>query len=118
MKAKGIPVIFTSDGNCSCFVDDIFAAGADGLNFEYLVSLRDLVERHGDKVLIGNLNSATLAHGPVTRIQEETRSCIEIGKHAPRFVMNVGGGITHDIPIHHLEAYLDVRKRLCREARG
>jgi len=117
LKDKRIPVIFTSDGNCSSFVDDIFAAGADGLNFEYLVSLRDLVERHGDKILIGNLSSATIARGPVERIESEVRECIEVGKHAPRFVMNVSGGLTHDMPIGHLEAYLRLRSKLCREAR-
>ena len=116
-KEKGIPLIFTSDGNCSCFVDDIFGSGADGLNFEYLVSLRDLVERHGDKILIGNLCSEVIASGPVERIEAEVRQCVETGKHAPRFVMNVGGGLTHDMSVEHLEAYLKIRSRLCREAR-
>ena len=117
LKKAGIPVIVTSDGNCSCFVDDIFSAGADGLNFEYTVSLRDLVERHGDKILIGNLCSDTIARGPMEKIEAEVRECIDVGRHAPRFVMNVGGGLTHDMPIEHLEAYLKIRSRLCREAR-
>ena len=117
-KEAGVPIIFTSDGDCSCFVDDIFQAGADGLNFEYLVSLRDLVERHGDKILVGNLSSDVIARGPLERIEREVRECIEVGKHAPRFVMNVGGGLTHDMPVGNLEAYLAIRKKLCREARG
>ena len=117
LKRAGIPVIFTSDGNCSCFVDDIFAAGADGFNFEYTVSLRNLVERHGDKILIGNLCSDTIARGPIEKIEAEVRECIDVGRHAPRFVINVGGGITHDMPVAHLEAYLKIRSRLCREAR-
>jgi len=117
LKDKGIPVIFTSDGNCSYFIDDIFAAGADGLNFEYLVNLRDLVEHHGDKILIGNLNSSTIARGPIERIESELRQCIEVGWHAPRFVMNVSGGLTHDMSIGHLEAYLKLRSDLCRGAR-
>lgn len=45
------------------------------------------------------------------------RECIDIGRHAPRFVLNVGGGLTHDMPAHHLEAYLKIRAKLCREAR-
>jgi len=117
LKNAGVPVIVCSDGNCSCFVDDIFAAGADGLNFEYTVSLRDLVERHGDKILIGNLCSDTIARGPIEKIEAEVRECIDTGRHAPRFVMNVGGGLTHDMPVEHLEAYLKIRSRLCREAR-
>lgn len=118
LKKAGVPLIFTSDGNCSCFVDDIFGAGADGLNFESTVSLRDLVERHGDKILIGNLNSDTIARGPIDKIEAEVRACIDVGRHAPRFVMNVGGGLTHDMPAEHLEAYLKIRSQLCREARN
>lgn len=116
-KERGIPLIFTSDGNCSAFVDDIFAAGADGLNFEYLVSLRDLVERHGDKILIGNLNSATISNGPPALIEAEVKAMFEIGRHAPRYVCNVGGGLTHNMSVANLEVYLNLRKRLCREAR-
>ena len=117
LKQAGIPVIMTSDGDCSCFVDDIFAAGADGLNFEYTVSLRDLVERYGDKILIGNLCSDTIARGPIEKIEAEVRKCIDVGRHAPRFVINIGGGLTHDMSIEHLEAYLKIRSRLCGEAR-
>jgi hypothetical protein len=32
--------------------------------------------------------------------------------------MNVGGGLTHDMSVAHLEAYLKIRSKLCREARG
>jgi hypothetical protein len=117
-KAAGIPMIFTSDGDCSVFIGDIFDAGADGLNFEYSVSLRHLVERHGDKILIGNLNSDTLARGPIAKIEAETKAAIDIGKNAPFFVINVGGGLTHDISVENMEAYVNVRSRLCREARG
>lgn len=117
LKERGVPVIFTSDGDCSAFVEDIFAAGADGLNFEPLVDLRALLDRHGDRILIGNLSSDTLARGPVDRIEAEVRTCVEIGRDAPRFVLNVSGGLTHNIPIPHLEAYLRLRTALCREAR-
>jgi hypothetical protein len=115
---KGIPIIFTSDGNCTEFVDDIFAAGAEGLNFEYLVDLESLVKRYPDKILIGNLNSSTLARGPQERIEREVRERMEIGSRARRFVVNVGGGLTHDIPVENLEVYLSLRKRLARTLRG
>jgi len=117
-KRAGIPLIFTSDGDCTVFVDDIFAAGADGLNFEYLVDLRMLVEKHSDKILIGNLNSAVVGQGSVEQIEAATRKCLEIGAHAPRFVVNIGGGITYDMTPASLEAYLRVRKLLCREVRA
>ena len=114
-STKGVPVIFTSDGDCSMFVDDIFDAGADGLNFEYSVDLAGLVERYPDKILIGNMNSHTLAAGSPEQIEAEVRRCVEAGCRAPRFVVNVGGQLTHDIPIANLETYLDCRKRLSRE---
>lgn len=117
LRKAGIPLVFTSDGNCTAFVEDIFNAGADGLNFEYLVDLRMLVEKYSDKILIGNLNSAVVSGGSAERIEAETRKCIEIGAKAPRFVMNIGGGITHDMTPESLDVYLKVRKELCRTVR-
>lgn len=113
----GISIIFTSDGDCTAFVDDIFAAGAEGLNFEHYVDMEYIVGRHPDKILIGNLDSHTLAAGPVEKIESEVRRCIEIGSRAPRFVLNPGGALTHDIPVSHLEYYLNLRKDLCRNVR-
>jgi hypothetical protein len=117
LKRAGVPLVFTSDGDCTAFVEDIFAAGADGLNFEYLVDLRMLVEKHPDKILIGNINSAVVGQGKVDAIERATRACLEIGARAPRFVLNIGGGITHDMTPAALEAYLRVRKALCRSVR-
>lgn len=114
LREKNIPIIFTSDGNCSTFVDDIFAAGADGFNFEYLVDMEPMAKRHPDKILIGNLNNATIAAGPFEAIEKEVRRCMDIGKDVPGFVVNVGGGLTHQIPIKNLESYIDLRRRLCR----
>lgn len=114
----GIPIIFCSDGDITEFVDDIFAAGADGLNFEYLVDLESLVDRYPDKILIGNINSATLARGPKEAIECEVRRCMEVGSRARRFVVNVGGHMTHDMAIEHLECYLNLRKRLARHLRA
>lgn len=115
LKEAGVPVIFTSDGDCSAFVDDVFAAGADGLNFEHLVDMDWIVARHPDKTLIGNLDSATIAGGSPERIEDQARRCIQAAAKAPRFVINVGGQLTHDIPVAHLEHYLDIRKQLSRE---
>jgi len=114
LRQAGVPVIFTSDGDINAFIDDIFAAGAEGLNFEYIVDLGRLVRDYGDKILIGNMNSHVLAAGPQSAIDREVQRCLEVGAMARRFVVNVGGQLTHDIPIAHLEHYLAVRKRLSR----
>lgn len=113
----GVPILFTSDGDCTEFIDDIFDAGADGLNFEYIVDLEGLVERHPDRLLVGNLSSHLLAEGPVEKIRDEVTRMIEVGSGARRYVANVGGQLTHDIPIEHLLAYLEIRKQRCRDAR-
>ncbi len=115
LKEAGVPIVFTSDGDCSMFVDDIFTAGADGLNFEYLVDMEWIVDRYPDKILIGNINSATIARGTPEQIDTEVRRCIEAGARAPRFVINIGGQLTHDIPVANLAHYLNVRKRYARE---
>ena len=117
LRRRNVPIIFTSDGDCSVFVQDIFAAGAEGLNFEYLVDLQRVVREYPDKILIGNINSATLAGGSIREIEREATRCIEIGCQAPRFVVNIGGGLTHTMPVRNLEAYLALRRNLCRRAR-
>ncbi|NNM88277.1 MAG: hypothetical protein HKL95_07135 [Phycisphaerae bacterium] len=114
LRRRDVPIIFTSDGNCSAFVQDIFAAGADGLNFEYLVDLPLLVRDYPDKILIGNINSATLANGSIPEIHREVTRCMEAGCRAPRFVANIGGGLTHTMSVRNLEAYLALRRKLCR----
>jgi hypothetical protein len=118
LKQRGIQVIFTSDGDCTAFVDDIFAAGADGLNFEYLVDLAMLVGRYPTKILIGNISSVTIAEGPLEAIEREVTRTMQIGARAPRFVVNIGGQLVHTMPIEHLEFYLNLRKKLAREVRA
>ncbi|MBL4701693.1 MAG: hypothetical protein JKX85_10600 [Phycisphaeraceae bacterium] len=107
--------MFTSDGNINAFIDDIFLAGADGLNFEYTVDLEYLVKNYNEKILIGNMNSQILAAGPLDAITSEVHRCLELGGQARQFVINVGGQITHDVSIAHLEHYLNVRKQLSRQ---
>lgn len=113
LKARNIPIIFTSDGNCSVLVDDIFAAGADGFNIEYLVDMGDICRQHPDKIIIGNINNANIAAGPKAAIETEVTQCFEDARDCPGFVINVGGGLTHQIPIPRLEQYLAVRKKRC-----
>lgn len=114
-KEKNIPIIFTSDGNCTDLVDDIFAAGADGFNFEYLVDMKMMVEKHGDKILIGNFNNATIAGGPEASIRDHLTETFDVARHAPGFVANVGGGLTQQIPIENLDNYLNLRRDLCQD---
>ncbi len=118
LRDAGVPVIFTSDGDCSMLVDDIFEAGADGLNFEYMVDIDRLTSDWPDRILIGNISSAVLANGTEGQIEAEVSRCMRAGARARRFVVNVGGQITHTIPIANLEHYLRVRRKLAREIRN
>jgi hypothetical protein len=117
LKEGNISILFTSDGDCSEFVDDIFQAGADGLNFEHFVDIEMLVDKYPDKILVGNINSSLLAVGSRGEIERETRRCMEAGSRARRFVVNVAGQLTHDIPIESLDYYLGLRKDLARSLR-
>lgn len=115
---RNIPILFTSDGDCSLFVDDIFLAGADGLNFEHWVPLEPLVAKYPDKMLVGNLSSDILAHGTVEQVIQHTKQTMTIGAKARRYVVNVGGQITHDIPLANLKAYVETRKHLAQTLRA
>lgn len=114
LRQKNIPIIFTSDGDCSAFIGDVFNAGADGFNFEYLVDLETVANNHPDKILVGNFNNATLAQGPQEAIHREITRTIDVGRTVPGFVANVGGGLTHQIPLPNLQYYLTLRSHKCR----
>ncbi|MEX0774629.1 MAG: uroporphyrinogen decarboxylase family protein [Phycisphaeraceae bacterium] len=118
LRTAGIPIIFCSDGDCTEFIDDVVDAGADGINIEHWVALEPVVQRYPDMIIVGNLSSDVMAHGSPQQIIEHTTRCMAAGAAARRFVVNVGGGLTHDIPLENLRVYLETRKELARTMRG
>lgn len=113
LKDKGIKILFCSDGDITCFIDDIANAGADGFIIEALVDLEYLVKRYGDsKVIIGGIDTKVLSTGSKDDIVEEVERCVKIGGKYPGYCLNASGGLTHDIPYDNLIVYLETCKRV------
>lgn len=106
LKQKGKKVVFLSDGNLDLVAADIFAAGADGLFFEPLTDLTQLVKEYGNtKILIGNIDSRVLLLDEKEAIYKEVERCTKLGKDCPGYFYCVSNHITYNIPVANVEAY-------------
>jgi len=115
LKERGIPVIFCSDGDLTLIVDDLFAAGADGLIFEPYLDLSWLARRWGGKkILIGNVNTRILTGGTPADVVREVERCIKTCGQLPGYFLNASGQLPHNIPWENLKAYLDTCRRMRR----
>jgi uroporphyrinogen-III decarboxylase len=108
LRDAGIKVLFCSDGNFDCFLDDIVEIGADGFIFEPLTDLRSIVEKYGQThVIIGNIDSRILQFGTFEDIEQEVKRCANLGKNCPGYFFAVGNHIPYTIPIPNVECYLE-----------
>jgi uroporphyrinogen-III decarboxylase len=113
LKAAGKKVLFCSDANFTMFIDDIFAAGADGIIFEPMTSLDYAVEKYGrSKVIIGSkVDCRTLTFGTKAQIQAEIDATLQLAFGCPGFVMAVGNHIPSNVPVDHALFYFDYLRR-------
>ena len=115
LKARGIKVLFCSDGKFTEFIDDIAAAGADGFIFEPLTSLEYTVEKYGKThVIIGNADCRVLTFGDKQDIENEVRRCMSVGKPCPGFMMAVGNHIPPNVPLDNALYYFELVNKLGR----
>lgn len=107
LRDAGKTVVFTSDGNYTVFVDDIVAAGAQGLTFEPLTSFDEVVNRHAGRVAImgSKVDTQTLTMGPIARIRAQVDSTLELVQGRPGFFFAVGSHIPSNVPVDHALAY-------------
>lgn len=102
-------VLFCSDGDFTCFVDDIIRAGADGLIFEPITDIDIIAERYGKThVIIGSkVDCRTLTFGTRDRIRDEVDATIRVARGCPGFVFAVGNHIPSNVPIDNALYYMD-----------
>jgi hypothetical protein len=111
----GKKVIFVSDGNYTCFINDLAAAGTSGFFFEPLTDLRLLVERYGQThVLIGNVDTRILLCGEREDIRLEVERCIALGRNCPGYFIGVTNMIPWNTPVENALYYNEVYESLCR----
>lgn len=109
IKAKGMKVLFCSDGNFDVFVDDLVAAGADGFIFEPLTALEPMAEKYGQThVIMGNMDCRILMGHSRQAIEAEVKRCWEAGRSCPGYFFAVGNHIPYNIPVENVEHYMQL----------
>lgn len=80
LKAAGKRVIFTSDGDYTCFFDDIIKCGAEMLVMEPCCDMAGFAEKYGNThAFVGGVDVRTL-QGSKEAIREKVKYAMDIGK--------------------------------------
>jgi hypothetical protein len=112
----GLYVIFHSDGNVMEIMDDLTAAGIDGLNPIEKAAGMDIYEirrRYPELILVGGMDATNLLRtGVRDEIRSETRRMIEEIGGEGRFLIGSSTEIGGDIP---LDNYLTFYQEATRE---
>ncbi len=109
LRDAGKIVLFCSDGDFTEFIDDIVAAGADGLIFEPMTSLEYAVEKYGQsKVIVSSqVDCRTLTFGKPEDIKREIDDTLRLAMKCPGFIFAVGNHLPSNIPLDNALYYMD-----------
>jgi hypothetical protein len=109
LKDAGKIVLYTSDGDFTVFLDDIVAAGADGLCFEPMVDLATVVEKFGKShVVMGSgVDCRTMTFGTKDDIRREIDESLALARDCPGFMFAVGNHIPDNVPVANGLFYFD-----------
>lgn len=104
-NGRRVPVtLFTKNGGQ--WLDAIAATGCDCVGVDWTTDLGDARARTGGRVALqGNLDPAVLYARP-ERIREEVKRVLDSFGHGHGHVMNLGHGITPDVPPEHAAAFI------------
>ena len=113
--AKGMRVIFHSDGNIMDIVDDLVAAGIDGLNPLEKAAGMDLYalrRRHPQLILVGGVDvTHLLPFGTPEEVRRETRRIIESVGAEGRLLIGSSTELGDDVPLANYLALHDEAMR-------
>jgi MtaA/CmuA family methyltransferase len=109
----GVPWLLHICGKTDRILEDMVAAGADGLELDYKTDVRLARATLRDRAaFIGNIDpSAVLAMGTPAQVEKKTRDLLEAFAGEPRFILNAGCAIPATTPPENLKAMI-------RAARG
>ncbi|MCF6175027.1 MAG: uroporphyrinogen decarboxylase family protein [Victivallaceae bacterium] len=115
LKASGKRVIFTSDGDYSCFFDDIVKCGAEMLVMEPCCDMAIFAEKYGETHgFVGGVDVRIL-QGSKEEIRKAVQTAMDIGKKCPGYIFCTGNHIPPNVPvnnaIYYNDCYLKMRKR-------
>lgn len=115
LKSAGKRVIFTSDGNYTCFFDDIVRCGAEMLVMEPCCDMAGFAEKYGKTHgFVGGVDVRVL-QGSRENIREAVQHAMDIGKKYPGYIFCTGNHIPPNVPVdnavYYNDCYLEMRDR-------
>lgn len=100
LQEAGKKILFTSDGNCTEFLDDIGQLGVNGFVMEPTSDMEYFAEKYGKThAFVGNADTTILLTGTKDDIEKEVKRCMDIGKKYPGYIMSVGNHIPPNTPV-------------------
>jgi len=105
------PVILFPKGSWYA-LKELSESSAAGLGIDWCISPKTAREMTGNKITLqGNFDPAKLLL-PVSEIKKEVKKMIdEFG--VQKYIVNLGHGITPNIPVDHAQAFVDAVKEYC-----
>lgn len=101
-----IPVIVYTKNSGVC-LESIAQSGCRAVGIDWTVDIQQAKQRtQGQVVLQGNMDPAVLLSNP-QRITQEVKRILADIQPEYQFIMNLGHGITPDIPVHNVEAFIE-----------
>ncbi len=108
LHAAGKKVLFCSDGTFMEFMEDIIAAGADGLIYEPSNDFAFTTERFGaSHVLVGSaLDCRDMTFGSWDTVRDSIDRSLNLAQQARGLIFAVGNHIPANVPDEMLDKYL------------
>lgn len=104
---KPFPVIIFTRGSCN-LVNELVSLGTQGISFDWDKPISSIRKQVPDSVAVqGNLNPELLKQ-PRHIIEAELMPLLETMRRKKGFILNLGHGMTPDIPVEGVETLMDI----------
>lgn len=110
IQSRGAWVVFHTDGNLMKVIDQFIDMGPDVLQSIDPMAGMDIAEvkrlTYGKMTLMGNVHCGYLQDGPIERILESTRYCLEHGAPGGGYILSSSNSIFAEVPLEHYQVML------------
>jgi len=108
-EGRRVPVILYTKGGMG-WLEDIAASGCDVVGLDWSIDIDAAKARIGDKVALQGNMDPTMLYAQPARIRAEVKDILARFGHANGHVLNLGHGITPDVPVANARAFIQAVK--------
>jgi len=105
MRDAGKKVVMICDGNVNMVCDDVFAAGADGMRSESYTDWDPIMEKHPEKIYVGDGDNRILFDNNPAEIEKMVVEMAGRGKKYPGYFLSIGNHIPWNLGVECIDAY-------------